>query len=158
MNYNKATIGGSFAAIVALLMSSSLLSVQAIDDFTNCIELQDRQPVEIELSPSHEFANCFTIDESIDFTELSITSMSEASFMHQVSVYEKNGNEKPKLIGTYNSNSKSLSQVNVPANGNPLAITVLPEERQLNKQVKVQYLLMGTMPQVVIELYNQHAN
>lgn len=155
MNYNNATIGGCFAAVIGLLMSGSVFSAHAISDFSSCIELQDRQPVEIELSPSHEFANCFTIDDSFDFTELSITSMSETSFMHQVSVYEKNGNETPKLIGTFDSDSKSLSQVNVPANGNPLAITVLPEERQLNKQVKVQYLLMGTMPQVVIELYNR---
>ena len=155
MCYKKFTIG-SLTAGVGLLISSSLFSVQAVDDFSGCIQLQDRQPIEVELSPSHDFANCFTLDESFDYSELSITSMSEALFMHQVTVYERNGNDKPKLIGTYDSDSKSLSQISVPANGNPLAIMVLPEERQLNKRVKVQYLLMGSMPQVVIELYNQH--
>ena len=155
MNKNTVTKGGSFAAIIGLLVSTSIFSVQAIDDFSECIELKDRQPVELELSPSEGFANCFTIDESAEFTDLSITSMSEASFMHQVFVYEKNDNQAPTLLGTYDSDTKSLSQVTVRANGHPLAVSVLPEERQLNKQLKIQYLLMGSTPQVVIELYNR---
>lgn len=155
MNQTKKSMANRALFAACLLVGSSVISVQAIDDLSMCIELQDRQPVEVELNPAEQFANCFTIADSFNFTELNITSMSEASFMHQVNVYEVSSVNQADLIGTFDSNDASLSQISVVANGKPLAFKVLPTERSSTKQVKVQYLQMGTFPHVVIELYNQ---
>lgn len=145
--------GGLWSAGFLLWASSS--AVLALDDITQCVELTDRQPVELELNVADNYANCFTLVDVALESEIAITSMTELNFGHQVNVYAIEGITNAELIGSYNSNERSLTQVSIAQNGKPIVIEVSPAERSRNKHLKVQYLQMGTQPQVVIELVNQ---
>lgn len=144
--------GGLLSAGFLLMASSSV--ALALDDVTQCVELSDRQPVELELSVADDYANCFTLAGVALDSEVTITSMTEANFTHQIKVYEVQ-QQHGDLIASYDSNERGLTQVSIMQNGKPIAIEVSPEERSQNKHLKVQYLQMGAQPQVVIELINR---
>lgn len=144
--------GGLLSASFLLVATSS--AALALDDVTQCVELSDRQPVELELSVADNYANCFTLAGVPLDSDVTITSMTEANFTHQIKVYEVQ-QQQGDLIASYDSNERGLTQVSVAQNGKPIAIEVSPEERSRNKHLKVQYLQMGAQPQVVIELINR---
>lgn len=145
--------GGLLSAGLFLWMSSS--AALALDDVTQCVVLTDRQPVELELSMTDDYANCFTLGDVALDSEIAITSMTELNFAHQVNVYAIDEVESAELLGSYKSNQRSLTQVTVAQNGKPIAIEISPAERTRNKHLKIQYLQMGAQPQVVIELVNR---
>lgn len=145
----------SITIAASMLLWAGSHAAFAVEDIEQCVALSDRQPVELALSGANDYANCFTLVGVPLDSEVTITSMSEASFAHQIYVYEVNGGRDTQLIGSYDSNERSLTQVSVAQNGKPIAIEVSPAERVRNKHLKVQYLQMGSQPQVVIELQNQ---
>lgn len=155
MKPNYFTAKTLIATVCAMAAWVTIPTALAIDDVDSCVALHDRQPVEIALSAENGYANCFTIAEPLNHQELHITSMSEASFMHQISVYELDRNEVPTLLGIYDTDDASLAQMNVPTNGQNVAFQVVPEDTASGKALKVQYLQMGTLPHVVIEVRNQ---
>ncbi|WP_126788340.1 MULTISPECIES: hypothetical protein [Aliidiomarina] len=150
----------SLNATVLALSVGTLMAVgtaSAVEDLGQCVELQDRQPVELQLDEKGQWANCFTLNGIAAGSEVEITAMTERNFEHSVNVYEVNGASSADLVGEYNS-VRSLTQVSVPQNGNGLAFDVVPGDVSSAKNLKVQYLMMGSSPQIVIEMYNQPAS
>lgn len=137
--------------LAALIYAPSAL---ALDDLSSCTQLSDREPVTLETGIGEVANSCFVLPGSNGPEELNITSMTEASFAHQLNVYEVNGGGA-ELIGSYDSNDISLTQVSLPSHGHNIAVEVLPLERDSGKRIVAQYLVMGSTPQMVLEVYNQ---
>lgn len=154
LNATYIAVSLSALSLTSLLVAGSAM---AVDDVTQCVTLQDRQPVELELNANGQWANCFTLDGIEAGSKIEITAMTERNFEHSVNVYEVNGSNSAALIGEYSS-VRSLTQVSVPQNGSPIAFDVVPGDLDTSKNLKVQYLMMGSSPQVVIEMYNQPAS
>lgn len=144
--------GGLLSA--ALLLATTSSAALALDDVSQCVELSDRQPVEMELSIADDYANCFTLAGVPLDSDVTITSMTEANFTHQIKVYEVQ-HQRGDLIASYDSNARGLTQVSISQNGRPIAIKLSPQERSSNKHLKAQYLQMGSQPQLVLELFNR---
>ncbi|RUO25305.1 hypothetical protein CWE09_00790 [Aliidiomarina minuta] len=138
-------------ALATLLVSGSALSVERAED---CVLLEQRAPVELELETGNGYANCFRITDIEEEVELHITAMSETDYKHQVKVYELNPGSRVEALGTYESNDKSVTQVAVPKTDKDLAFSIVPTSSQsTNKSLKVHYLHMGESPQVIVEMY-----
>lgn len=138
-------------ALAAMLVSGNALSAEPGE---NCVLLEQRAPIEVELLTDNGHANCFRIADIEEKAELHITAMSEADYEHQVKVYELNPGSRREALGTYESNDKSVTQVVVPKSNKDLAFSIVPTSSPAtNKSLTVHYLHMGDSPQVVVELY-----
>lgn len=138
-------------ALAAVMVSGSAWSVERAED---CVLLEQRAPVEVELVTGNGYANCFRIADIEEKVDLYITAMSEADYKHQVKVYELNPGSNVETLGTYESNDKSVTQVVVPKSDKDLAFSIVPTSSQAtNKSLTVHYLHMGDSPQVVVEMY-----
>ena len=125
-------------------------------DFNHCVELEDRKPVAVEISAPDNYANCFSLNGLAADTEVHFTSMSAANSTHQLSVYQLDATAQGTLIGDYDSMGSVLSQVAVTRSADPIAFAVAPNEAEGSKYLRVQYLQMGTSPQVVIEMHDNN--